>query len=106
MAGGCVLPPVNQGTQDTIHSRVHTGMQVSNALAELESMNYLCKRRKGSYFDPAGREQQVAGTFLVCTHRPRVISFQCNYRTQVIVVLRGDLVTKVQVAEAPSCIKQ
>lgn len=106
MASGCVLPPVKQRTQDTIQRRVHAGMRVSDARAELESMNYLCRRRQGSYFDLTGREQQVSGSFLVCTHQPGAISFQCNYRTQVIVIAQRDRVTEVQVAEAPSCIKQ
>lgn len=79
---------------------------MAEARADLQSMNYLCRMREGSYFDASGHPHRTQSPFLVCTARPSAISFQCNYRTQVIVVAQGKYVEKVLVLRVPSCIKQ
>lgn len=103
---GCALSPVASSTRDNINSHVHAGMTMSDARAEMESIDYLCRTRTGSYFDENGEEHAVSSPFVICDARPGRFSFVCNDRTQVTLVPDGDRVRSVEVIKAPSCIKQ
>lgn len=105
---GCALlsPSVSDSTRDKINNHVHAGMTMSDARVEMESIDYLCRTRSGSYFDENGEEHVVNSPFVICDERPGAISFVCNDRTQVTLVPDGDRVRRVQIVKAPSCIKQ
>ncbi len=103
---GCALSPVTNSTRDDINAHVHAGMTMSDARNEMESIDYLCRTRSGSYFDENGEEHVVSSPFVICDARPGTFSFVCNDRTQVTLVPDGDRVRNVQITKAPSCIKQ
>lgn len=105
LLASCTLPSVSQGTRSGIASEIQPGIPMEEARADLQSKNYRCEMRKGTYFDESGQAHAVSSPFLVCTARPSVVSFQCNFRTQVIVIAQGKYVKNVQISKAPSCIK-
>lgn len=105
---GCALlsPSVADSGRDQINSHIHTGMTISDARAELESMRYICHTGTTAYVDENGNEHSVDAPFAVCDKRPGTLSFVCDVRTQVTLIPDGDRVRSVQIDEAPSCIKQ
>ncbi len=105
---GCALlsPSVADSGRDQINNRIHAGMSMSDARAELESMHYLCHTGTGAYVDEDGKEHPVDAPFAVCDERPGTVSVVCNMRTQVTLIPDGNRVRSVQIVKAPSCIKQ
>lgn len=106
LLSGCALSPVTLDTRQVINDHVHTGMTMPDARAELESLDYRCELRSGSWFDAEGREHPLKGDFISCTKQPGWIGFVCNERTRVILVPNGTRLGRVSIYKAPSCIKR
>ncbi len=89
-------------TQAAVRNTVGYGMTAETAESKLSGLGYACSRRGGNYSDESGHTHQ-AEHFLLCEQRPSAISFSCENRDQVTVILREGLVTGIEVTRGPSC---
>lgn len=88
--------------RSAIRARVEYGLTSVEADSRLSGLGFACSRRSGEYLDEAGKSRE-ADAFLDCTERPGVVSFACQNRDQVTVVLREDKVSGIEVRRGPSC---
>lgn len=85
-----------------IRARVAYGLTLAEAESRLSGLGFGCTRRQGEYLDESGASRS-ARDFLHCVERPGVVSFACQNRDQVTVVLRDDKVSGIEVRRGPSC---
>ncbi len=85
-----------------IRKRVDYGLTSTEADSRLSGLGFACSRRSGEYLDESGKSRE-ADQFLYCTERPGVVSFACQNRDQVTLVLRDDKVSGIEVRRGPSC---
>jgi len=78
------------------------GATYDQVSAKLSGLGFACTKRQGNYLDEEGHTR-TAEHFLDCVQRPNAVSFTCENRDQVTVILRDDLVTGVEVLRGPSC---
>lgn len=88
--------------RNAIRQRIEYGLTSVEADSRLSGLGFACSRRGGEYLDEAGKARE-ADHFLACTERPGVVSFACQNRDQVTVVLRDDKVSGIEVRRGPSC---
>jgi len=88
--------------RSAIRERVEYGLNAVQADSRLSGLGFGCSRRSGEYLDEAGKSRE-ADQFLYCVERPDVVSFACQNRDQVTVVLRDDKVSGIEVRRGPSC---
>ena len=89
-------------TRIAVRDAVLYGATTEAAAEKLSGLGYACSRRQGNYLDESGHTR-TADHFLFCEQRPGVISFTCENRDLVTVVLRDNLVTGIEVLRGPSC---
>ncbi len=85
-----------------IRERVAYGLSAAEASSRLSGLGFGCSRRSGEFLDEAGKARE-ADHFLFCVERPGAVSFACQNRDQVTVVLRDDQVSGIEVRRGPSC---
>jgi len=90
--------------RSVILDKVPPGLTADAAESAVTSLDFRCTHRSGSFYDEDGREHQ-ADQFLSCVKAPRRISFECENRDQVYVVLKGGISDQVYVARGPTCVK-
>lgn len=102
--GGCSLfsQTPDPGRRNEIRARVPYGASVVEAESRLSGLGFGCTRRKGEFVDERGATRS-APDFLYCQERPGVVSFACQNRDQVTVVLRENTVSGIEVRRGPSC---
>lgn len=88
--------------RSAIRQRVAYGLPSAEADSRLSGLGFACSRRSGEFLDEAGKPRE-ADQFLYCVERPGVVSFACQNRDQVTVVLRDDKVSGIEVRRGPSC---
>jgi len=88
--------------RSAIRQRVEYGLRSVEADSRLSGLGFGCSRRSGEYLDESGKARE-ADHFLLCIERPGVVSFACQNRDQVTVVLRDDKVAGIEVRRGPSC---
>ncbi len=104
LLAGCSLlsQTPNPDRRSAIRERVEYGLTSTEADSRLSGLGFACSRRSGEFLDEAGKSRE-ADHFLSCTERPGVVSFACQNRDQVTVVLRDDKVSGIEVRRGPSC---
>lgn len=85
-----------------IRTRLDYGLSASEAESRLSGLGFGCSRRSGEYTDESGASRSAAD-LLHCVERPGVVSFACQNRDQVTVVLREGKVSGIEVRRGPSC---
>ncbi len=93
---------VSPQQRDRIHAALPVGMAADDAEGKLNELGFGCIQRSGDFPDENGNDVAARG-FLQCTKRPRTISFNCENRDQVYVVLAGGVVDRVSVVRGPNC---
>jgi hypothetical protein len=88
--------------RSAIRERVAYGLSAAEASSRLSGLGFGCSRRSGEYLDEAGKARE-ADHLLFCVERPGAVSFACQNRDQVTVVLRDDQVSGIEVRRGPSC---
>lgn len=88
--------------RSAIRERVDYGLTAAEASSRLSGLGFGCSRRSGEYLDEAGKARE-ADQFLFCVERPGAVSFACQNRDQVTVMLRNDQVSGIEVRRGPSC---
>ncbi|GAC1634474.1 MAG: hypothetical protein NVS9B10_30570 [Nevskia sp.] len=89
-------------TRSAVREAVPYGATSDTAASRLSGLGYACSKRQGNYTDESGHTRS-AEHFLFCEQRPGVISFACQNRDLVTVVLRDDAVSGIEVVRGPSC---
>ena len=104
LLAGCSLlsQTPNPERRSAIRERVAYGLTSTEADSRLSGLGFACSRRSGEFLDESGKSRE-ADHLLSCTERPGVVSFACQNRDQVTVVLRDDKVSGIEVRRGPSC---
>lgn len=107
LLAGCSLfsqtpdPQLRRNVRDA----VPYGATAEQAATKLSGLGFACSRRQGNYSDESGHTRS-AEHFLFCEERPHAVSFTCENRDQVTVILRDDKVSGIEVLRGPSCTPQ
>jgi hypothetical protein len=93
---------VDPRERERVHAAVPVGTTSEAAEAKLSGLGYRCTTRRGNFVDEAGN-QRSAARFLACVARPGRLSFACENRDEVVVVLDNGIVDEVDVMRGPNC---